>query len=136
MTAHQTFVQMTNTETKQEIVFVAEPDSALTYKMDLNLLTRAKDLSHLSGLYEITVIVGDAVISNPIQWKIGNIRLQLSSGHIDPPEKPVSPYAPKPEIKHLFREQEKRPSLVVSNTFSVLVLVPIVILFGLVSATN
>jgi len=131
MSAQQTFVQLFNVETKQEIVFIAESDSSLTYKIDLNLQTRAKDLNYMNGLYDISLIIGDAVISNPIQWKIAKIRLQLSSQQSSPPEERVSPFSPKPEIKHLFREQEKRPPLVVSNAFSVLVLVPVLILFGL-----
>ena len=35
MTAHQTFVKMTNQQTAQEIVFVAESDSSDVYKFDL-----------------------------------------------------------------------------------------------------
>ena len=35
MTAHQTFVRLTNVATQQEIIFVAEPDSTDTYKFDL-----------------------------------------------------------------------------------------------------
>lgn len=35
MTAHQTFVQLLHGETKQEIVFVAEPDVGNQYKFDL-----------------------------------------------------------------------------------------------------
>lgn len=34
-TAHQTFVKLTNTGTKQEIIFVAEMDSSNNYKFDL-----------------------------------------------------------------------------------------------------
>lgn len=34
-TAHQTFVKLTNTDTKQEIIFVAEADSTNNYKFDL-----------------------------------------------------------------------------------------------------
>ena len=135
MSAQQTFVQLFNVETKQEIVFIAESDPSLTYKIDLNLQTRAKDLNYMNGMYEISLIIGDAVISNPIQWKIAKIRLQLSS-QPSTPEEPVSPFSPKPEIKHLFREPEKRPPLVISNAFSVLVLVPVVILFGLVSDSH
>ena len=41
-------------------------------------------------------------------------------------------YTPKPEIIHQFRVPEKRPPIVVSNAFSVLVLVPLLLLFGLV----
>ncbi|CAG2103181.1 unnamed protein product [Medioppia subpectinata] len=85
----------------------------------------------MNGLYEISLIIGDAVISNPIQWKIASINLQLSSSHSPSTEEAVSPFVSKPEIKHLFREQEIRPAPVVSNAFSILVLLPIVILFGL-----
>ncbi|CAG2122124.1 unnamed protein product, partial [Medioppia subpectinata] len=49
MSAHQTFVQLTNLKTKQDIVFIAEHDSALNYKLDLNLQTKAKDLNHMNG---------------------------------------------------------------------------------------
>lgn len=34
-TAHQTFVKLTNLDTKQEIIFVAEADSSNNYKFDL-----------------------------------------------------------------------------------------------------
>lgn len=134
LTAHQTFVQFVNSATKQEIIFVAEADSTSTYKLDLNLQTKAKDLFYLSGVYRITLIVGDAVISNPIEWKIGSINLQLPPNpNPSPSDASVSPYLPRPEIKHLFREQEKRPPPVVSNAFSLLALVPLVILLALVN---
>ena len=35
ISAHQTFVRLTNAETKQEIIFVAEADSSNNYKFDL-----------------------------------------------------------------------------------------------------
>ena len=35
ITAHQTFVKLTNAKTKQEIIFVAEADSSNNYKFDL-----------------------------------------------------------------------------------------------------
>ena len=35
VSAHQTFVKLTNLETKQEIIFIAEADSSLTNKFDL-----------------------------------------------------------------------------------------------------
>lgn len=35
MTAHQTFVKLTNLKTSQEIIFIAEADSSDLYKFDL-----------------------------------------------------------------------------------------------------
>lgn len=38
--------------------------------------------------------------------------------------------------QHLFREPEKRPPTVVSNTFTALILSPLLLLFALVSSCN
>jgi len=35
VTAHQTFVRLMNVKTKQEVIYVAEEDSAGTYRFDL-----------------------------------------------------------------------------------------------------
>ena len=40
-------------------------------------------------------------------------------------------YGPKPEIRHTFREPEKRPAALVSDTFTVLVILPFLMLLVL-----
>ncbi|KFM68788.1 Dolichyl-diphosphooligosaccharide--protein glycosyltransferase subunit 2, partial [Stegodyphus mimosarum] len=125
--AHQTFVQFVNRERGQEVVFVAEPDTSNVYRFDLDVFTKAKEFMYASGVYDIYLIVGDAVLKNPFMWKMGHVSLTFPPNPI--PSKPSeNPYEPKPEIKHLFREKEKRPSSLVSNTFSVLCLVPLLLL--------
>ncbi|RWS01104.1 dolichyl-diphosphooligosaccharide--protein glycosyltransferase subunit 2-like protein [Dinothrombium tinctorium] len=138
MTAHQAFVLFVNEESKQEIVFVAEPDTSkpeIVYKFDLNLNTRSKDFSHISGRYQISLIIGDFVVSNPFVWKLGSVKLTFpASREATQAEKAPwmkTHYSMKPEIKHMFRQQEKRPPAIVSDTFSVLVCVPFLILLGL-----
>lgn len=128
MVAHQAFVQFVSKEKKEEIIFVAEPDSSDVYRFDLDIYSKAKEFDYASGLYEVSLIIGDAVIINPFVWKVGEISLTFP---VNPnPPKPVEdPFVPKPEIRHLFREQEKRPSSIVSNTFTGLVVVPLLIMF-------
>ncbi|XP_045180399.2 dolichyl-diphosphooligosaccharide--protein glycosyltransferase subunit 2-like [Mercenaria mercenaria] len=125
--AHQTFVKLTNVDSKQEIIFVAEADSSNVNKFDLNVGGSAKDFGYKSGKYNVELIVGDAVIENPISWTVADVALTFqeepSAG------KKVDQYAKKPEIKHMFREPEKRPSKTVSLAFTGLVLVPFAILF-------
>lgn len=40
-------------------------------------------------------------------------------------------YGPKPEIQHTFREPEKRPPVLVSDAFTVLVILPFLLLLAL-----
>ncbi|XP_053213850.1 dolichyl-diphosphooligosaccharide--protein glycosyltransferase subunit 2-like [Panonychus citri] len=136
LTAHQVFVQVLNDESKKEHVYVAEMETGTdTYKFDLNLAQRGKDLGFNSGLYHISLIVGDSMINNPFVWKLASARVTFTSGQAqalqDKGPWMKSTYSPKPVINHIFREQDKRPPTFVSDTFALLTLVPVLILFGL-----
>jgi len=130
MKAHQTFVRLTNYKTKQEIIFTAKADSSQTYKFNLDIGESAKDFGWLSGKYQLELIVGDAVIENPFSWHMADMTLVFPEGAA-----PIKPnedlFGKLPEIKHMFRPQEKRPHPLISNAFTVLVFVPILILLGL-----
>ncbi|CAH1772561.1 unnamed protein product, partial [Owenia fusiformis] len=129
MTAHQTFVRLTNQKTKQEIIFVAEADSSDNYKFDLDVGASAKDFGRISGKYSMELIVGDAVIENPFSWLVADVKLVFPEGSAPKPQEDV--YSKKPEIKHLFNVPEKRPPAIVSNVFTVLVFVPVLLLLAL-----
>lgn len=68
--AHQVFLQLTNTKTKQEITFVHEHNEQGKYKFDIDLKAKAADFGRLSGLYSASVLVGDRFSSNSYNWKI------------------------------------------------------------------
>ena len=58
-------------------------------------------------MYKVTLVIGDAVVVNPILWHVGNIKLTFPTS----PEKQAAlaaraqcPYKPKPEIKVTFFE--------------------------------
>ncbi|KAI2808529.1 proteasome regulatory particle base subunit [Blomia tropicalis] len=129
--AHQAFLHFHNEQTKQEIVFIAEQDSLGTYKVDLNLQVRSKDFNNLSGKYKLSLIIGDALVMNSINWQMATIQIQFSAGSqpTSTGSSTSSEYTAKPEIRHIFREQEKRPHPVVSNFFTFLVMLPFVGLF-------
>lgn len=131
ISAHQTFVRLTNVKTKQEVIFVAEQESTgATYKFDLDVGAKSKDFRNLSGKYTMDLIIGDAVIENPISWHLADVQLTFADDPLTAPSA-ESRYAKKPEITHMFREPEKRPPAAVSNFFTGLVLVPVLILLGL-----
>jgi len=134
ITVHQAFIRLTHQESQQEIFFVAEPDVNDVYKFDLDLAAKAKDFLYLSGLYSVNIIIGDAVIENPTVWNIADLELKFgapSAGKSKPAQLDQM-YLPKPEIEHMFRQPETRPPALVSNTFTILVILPLLVFIGLV----
>ncbi|CAL1675959.1 unnamed protein product [Lasius platythorax] len=139
MRVHQAFVRLTSASTSDkrghEIFFVAEPDAAHVYKFDMPVGTAAANFGHQSGEYNMELIVGDAVISNPFRFNIGTVTLKFpeltSTESADKSasykQKP-NVYTTKPEIKHMFREPERRPPAFVSNLFTGLCLAPVLLL--------
>lgn len=115
---HQTFLRLFSDT--QEIIFVAEPDSNKIYKLDVNL---AAELSHSSS-FQLELILGDSVISNPLRWNLGSLDVNLNVRE----SAKKTTLGPKPEIKHLFRPAEKRPPETVSLLFTALVLAPLLLL--------
>lgn len=141
MRVHQAFVRLTSVSASisdkrgHEIFFVAEPDAAHVYKFDMPVGTAAANFGHQSGNYNMELIVGDAVINNPFRFNIGTVTLKFpeltSTEGADKSasykQKP-NMYTTKPEIKHMFREPERRPPAFVSNLFTGLCLAPVLLL--------
>ncbi|VDN02311.1 unnamed protein product [Thelazia callipaeda] len=125
---HQTFVAFVHQVTHQEIIFVATPDANRGYVFDVDFEKVAKDFEGLSGRYTVRLIVGDAAISYAFDWNLVDVNLRLPSlpsQKIKKSERVV--YEKLPEIKHTFREPEKRPPQTVSNTFVFLCAFPLLI---------
>ncbi|XP_010959060.2 dolichyl-diphosphooligosaccharide--protein glycosyltransferase subunit 2 isoform X1 [Camelus dromedarius] len=131
LTPHQTFVRLHNQKTGQEVVFVAEPDSKNVYKFELDTSERKIEFDSASGTYTLYLIIGDATLKNPILWNVADVVIRFPEE--DAPSTVLSKnlFTPKQEIQHLFREPEKRPPTVVSNTFTALILSPLLLLFAL-----
>ncbi|XP_039623821.1 dolichyl-diphosphooligosaccharide--protein glycosyltransferase subunit 2 isoform X2 [Polypterus senegalus] len=128
LTPHQTFVRLHNQKTGQEVVFVAEPDSKNVYKFELDAAERKSEFDSVSGTYALYLIIGDATLENPILWNVADVVLKFVDEEGPAIIQSKNIYAPKPEIQHLFREPEKKPPTVVSNTFTALVLAPLLLL--------
>ncbi|KAG6933831.1 ribophorin II [Chelydra serpentina] len=115
---HQTFVRLHNPKTGQEVVFVAEPDSKNVYKFELDTAERKTEFDSASGTYTLYLIIGDATLENPILWNVADVVIKFPEEEAPSTVQSKKLFIPKPEIQHLFREPEKRPPTVVSNTFT------------------
>uniref|UniRef100_A0A8B9P632 Dolichyl-diphosphooligosaccharide--protein glycosyltransferase subunit 2 n=1 Tax=Apteryx owenii TaxID=8824 RepID=A0A8B9P632_APTOW len=125
---HQTFVRLHNQKTGQEVVFVAEPDSKNVYKFELDTSERKTEFDSASGTYTLYLIIGDATLENPILWNVADVVIKFPEEDAPSTVQSKNLFVPKPEIQHLFREPEKRPPTVVSNTFTALILSPLLLL--------
>jgi len=125
MLVHQAFVRLANKETGAEIVYLAKADNNKVYAFDLDISGQAKEFGGQSGLYTASLILGDSTVTNPISWILGDIEITFSEK-----EDAAGPsiYSTKPEIKHLFREPEPRPSKLVSDMFTLICLSPFFIM--------
>ncbi|CAK9832070.1 Dolichyl-diphosphooligosaccharide--protein glycosyltransferase subunit 2 [Anthophora retusa] len=141
MRTHQAFVRLSSVSDSndskkgREIIFVAEPDASHVYKFDMPVGTAAMNFDYQSGDYNVELIVGDAVLSNPFQWTVATVNLKFPETTLtERADKGVlykyksNVYTTKPEIKHMFREPEKRPPAFVSNLFTGLCLAPVLLL--------
>jgi len=128
---HQAFVTLINTKTKAEIVFVAEPTEDAVYSFELDVSAKAKEFAGVSGKYQMKMVIGDAVIANPLSWDVADLQVTFSSDAAAAAaiSEGSTETGVKPEIKHKFREPEKRPPAVVSNAFTFLCLTPFAVLF-------
>ncbi|KAI4494227.1 hypothetical protein M0802_009096 [Mischocyttarus mexicanus] len=141
MRVHQAFIRLSSTSTSNtinddnEITFVAEPDNANIYKFDMPLAATAINFAYRSGDYKIALVIGDAILSNSFEWTIATVNLKFpdavtaeSSDKNAFFKQKADIYTTKPEIKHMFREPEKRPPAFVSNLFTGLCLAPALLL--------
>lgn len=130
---HQAFVRLECQQSAREVIFVAEVDSNGIYKFDMDIGSKASELGIKSGKYNVELIIGDAIISNPFRWTLAEAELRITGPAAA--QATSSPAAPirgmRPEIKHMFREPERRPPPVISTLFTGLVIAPLVILFGI-----
>jgi oligosaccharyltransferase complex subunit delta (ribophorin II) len=125
---HQAFVRLTNTATGVASYFVAKPDpsgaEAGRHKLELAVGDRKalRDAVE-AGDYAVHVIVGDAALENPVEWKVAAVNLQPPAPAAKAPvplyttpllHESDTALAPLREIAHSFRTPERRPHAVVS----------------------
>lgn len=129
ISVQQAAIYLVNEQTNEEVIFLADQDRvSKVYSKDINLAYRGRDFGYHSGDYLIRLVVGDSSLQKSINWPLGQINIQFAQ---DPLVEPswLERYLIKPEIVHQFRQAEKRPPVIVSQTFTLLCLSPALVLF-------
>ncbi|XP_063357980.1 dolichyl-diphosphooligosaccharide--protein glycosyltransferase subunit 2 [Cydia amplana] len=114
-----------------EAIYVAEPDNAKAYKVDLNVGAISKHLRHGSGAYSLTLYLGDGAAAAPIAWHLGDVLLNFGHEVALPATPAPASRGPLPEIGHLFRSAEPRPPRLVSDVFAAACAAPLLLLLVL-----
>ena len=128
LTVQQALIYFVNAKTNEETVFVADLDRiSKVYNKDVNLAYRGKEFNYQSGDYLIKLVVGDALLQEPISWTLGKVNIQFNQD-AEVEGNWLQRYEAKPEIVHRFREPEKRPPVLVSHAFTLAALTPVLVL--------
>lgn len=120
----QTFLRIS--DARNEVVIPAVASDSGDYVATANLKDVGQSLLFHSNDYSLELIVGDALIDNPLVWNLGSIYITF------PPTMEIdgsTPFEPKPDIHHIFRTPDKRPPEQLSMLFSLAVMAPTLILF-------
>jgi oligosaccharyltransferase complex subunit delta (ribophorin II) len=134
ISANQVFVRFADQLTNNEIVFVAEQNAdSKTYSCDVDLASHSKSFNHKNGVYSVQLLLSDPLVSNSKVIDLADINMKFGEQQQSKTPSKAQLYAPKPEIKHLFRVAEPTPSKLVSTVFTILCSLPSAVLVLIVS---
>lgn len=134
---HQAHVRFTHVKTKTNFYFpmkVQPKNMQLALQIEIN--HSAQIFKYLSGDYAVHALIADTKFEKSFDWDLGTLELLLPNepDAVDYPlytktllHESDTTLKALPEIKHIMRQEDSRPSFIVSYIFTLLVIVP---LFG------
>ncbi|CAI4228246.1 unnamed protein product [Auanema sp. JU1783] len=127
--AQQVFIVLSHSTSGAEYYYAAK-SVGNSYVADIGLAKAHSEWGAQSGKYTIKVYVGDATMKNVIEWAYADLSLTLLPAPVEiVPKTQEVVYEPLPEIKHLFRQPDKRAPAFLSSLFTVACLSPLGVLF-------
>uniref|UniRef100_A0A7I4XVM3 Dolichyl-diphosphooligosaccharide--protein glycosyltransferase subunit 2 n=1 Tax=Haemonchus contortus TaxID=6289 RepID=A0A7I4XVM3_HAECO len=128
---HQAFILFKHVN-GGEVFYTADVQTGGKYLVDIDLARAHKDFEGVSGKYTAYLIIGDATIRTSLNWPFAEFMLTLPPTPVEVvPKSQRINYDKLPEIEHIFRLPEKRPSTVVSDAFTLICLSPLLLLLVL-----
>lgn len=112
---HQAFVRAVHVGTGAAATFRSKAGAAGVHRAAFSAAEVAVQADGRGGLYELALLVGDAAVANPIDWRLGQV--DVPAGRADAV---AAPAGAKPEIRHQFRAPEKHPLALIPVAFAAL----------------
>lgn len=137
----QKFVKFSNKLTGAHAVFACSLDaSSGLFHVGVVVGEELKAFSHSNGEYDVSILVGDALVANPIEWAVGKVTIVLpnkAKEHYPLYTKSLlhesdNTLKALPEITHKMRPPAERASTAMSTAFTVLSVVPLFVFVGYV----
>ncbi|KAI3387173.1 hypothetical protein SNEBB_001069 [Seison nebaliae] len=118
----QSFIRFVHKDSGRDIFFVAESTKSAPakYQIQIKMGADADNFDRLIGNYELHLIVGDVRLIDYQSHHLCDLQLQFTNGKSEVQSK-SSRYDKKKEIIHIMKQEEKRPSIIISTLFSILV---------------
>eukprot|EP01100_Stratorugosa_tubuloviscum_P009132 TRINITY_DN381_c2_g2_i1.p1 TRINITY_DN381_c2_g2~~TRINITY_DN381_c2_g2_i1.p1 ORF type:complete len:701 (+),score=337.30 TRINITY_DN381_c2_g2_i1:74-2176(+) len=123
LSVQQCFVRLYNQQQIKEIVELVKFERN-RYSFEFAFDGKKEIDNLVNGEYSIELIVGDSILSNSFIWQIGKINLEIAENNNNAAQLGISSrpvFAPLPEIRHIFRNPDKRPTEMISFVFTSLV---------------
>lgn len=115
---HQVFIRFVHQQSQQESTFVVRRMNQ-GYKIEFDLQKTAGTVfNNRPGDFNVELIVGDEVLKHQVFWQVGVFNLDIE---FIPNPRDLA-LGMKPDIHHMFKQPAKRPSKLLSMTFTGLVL--------------
>merc|ERR1712038_68923 len=118
----QVFVQFAKGSRKS--VFVAktsDDDDDYTFNAEVESAAFYENIFG-SGEYDVSLIVGDALLEKSFSWSVGKFAIEISPEVQAAFEEPEDLFKQLPDIVHQFKKADERPPAVLALVFTVLVL--------------
>ncbi|RIA97367.1 Dolichyl-diphosphooligosaccharide--protein glycosyltransferase subunit Swp1 [Glomus cerebriforme] len=122
---HQSMLILSSNQTGNQIPVIVTVRDGGKARAELDMKSAPEDLLSSPGSYSLNLIIGTFSHNNPIDYHIGTVNIDVPYTSSVPIK-----YGPKPEIHHIFKPDQKLPSIIISYSFVIIVLSPWLFLIG------
>jgi hypothetical protein len=120
--AHQVFLKLTHSVTKQSKYFIVESGPAYTIKLSSGKI--GEKFNFVNGSCDLELLIGDSFVSASFRWVVAKIHFTFENKPV--PSEIENIYKIRPEIHHNFRSAATLAPEILTYLFTALVTLPFI----------